>query len=105
MQVVDAAAHLEEVERVVGELFCSGAGGERSIVKRSSAQAAETDGDRGARVFVFQMQLNQRSEAQTEAVGVSLRKNGTKQLVEKKSGFEVGASGTEFDPANMLAEI
>jgi hypothetical protein len=51
------------------------------------------------------MEPHQRSVAQTQAIGVSLGKYRTQQLVEKKSGFEVGAGGSELDPANLIAQV
>ena len=97
MKVVDAAAHFEEVERVVGEFFRGGARGEGAVVEIASAKPAKARGDRGARIFIFQVQLEQRGETQTQPVGVSFRESGAQHAIEEKSGFEVGAGGGEFD--------
>ena len=42
--------------------------------KRSPAQAAQPRGDRRARIFIFQVQLDQRGEAQAQTVGIGLGK-------------------------------
>ena len=73
MKIVHAAAHLEEIERIVGKLLGRGARRKWPVVERTPAQAAEAGGDGGAGVFIFQVQLEQRSEAQAQAVGVSFR--------------------------------
>src|SRR5579863_2034184 len=47
MEVVYAAAHFEEVERVVHEFFGGGARGERAVVEVAPVEPAETCGDGG----------------------------------------------------------
>jgi hypothetical protein len=51
------------------------------------------------------VQLEQRSEAEAEAVAVSLRKNRPECAVQDKSGLEIGSSSGELDPAYAIAEI
>ena len=105
MEVVDAAAHLEEIERIVGEFFCRGARGERTVVERTSSQAAEAGGDGRARVFIFQVQLDQRGEAQAQTVRVGLRESRAQHAIQEKSGFEVGTGGGVFDGAHAVAQV
>src|SRR5206468_8549094 len=47
MEVIDAAAHFEKVERVAGEFFCSGAGSKRSVVEISPAKPSKARCHRG----------------------------------------------------------
>ena len=105
MEVVDAASHLEEIQRIVGELFCRGARGERTIVKRAPARAAEPGGNRGARVFIFHMQLEQRGKTEAQAVRVSFRESRAKLSIQEKTGFEIGARGSELDGAHAVAQV
>ncbi len=63
MQIVDAAAHLEEIERVTGELFGHAARSERPIVNVPAAQTPKPRSDRSPGKFVIQVKLDQRSEA------------------------------------------
>jgi hypothetical protein len=48
MQIVDAAAHLEEVEGVVHELLGGRAGLEWAVVKGAAIEASEARGDGSA---------------------------------------------------------
>src|SRR5579863_5267569 len=53
MQVVDTTAHLEKVERIVGELLRRGARRKRTIVNRTPAEAAKPGRDRSARILIL----------------------------------------------------
>src|ERR1700722_5502493 len=105
MEILHAAAHLKKIQRIVGEFFRGGARGERSVVEGFSAQTAEAGGDGGARIFVFQVQLEQRSEAQAEAVAISFREVGPQHTVQEKSRFESGAGGGELAPTDAIPKI
>src|ERR1700693_2547933 len=98
MEIVHAAAHLEKIQRIIGELSRGCTRGEGSVVEGfPAAEASEAGGDGGARVFVFQVQLEQRSEAQAEAIAVSFREGRPQHAVQEKSRFEIGAAGGELD--------
>ena len=86
-------------------LFSGGAGGKWTVVDGFALPAAQPGGDRGARIFVLQVQLDQWSEAETETIGVGLGKLAPKELVEYEAGFEVGAGGDEFDVMDAVAEV
>src|SRR5580693_10803901 len=73
MQVIDAAAHLEKVERIAGKLLCRSARGERPVIDIAPTETAEPRGDGSTRKLVFQVQLDQGGKAQTEPVAVSFR--------------------------------
>ena len=105
MQVVDAAAHLEEVQRIVHELLGGDAREERAVVERASAEPAKPRGDGGARVFVFEMQLHQRREAEAQAVGIGLGKGGPQDAVEQEAGLEVRSGGRVLDCADAVAQV
>src|ERR1700722_19885109 len=64
VKVIDTAAHLKEIERVVRVFFSRGARGKRAVVDGFSLYTAKTRRDRGARILVFHMQLDQGSKAQ-----------------------------------------
>ena len=105
MEVVDAAAHLEEVERIVHELLGGDSGDEGTVENGASAEAAEARGDGGARVFVFKVQLYQRCEAKAQAVGICFRERATQDAVEQESGLEVGSGGRVLDRADTVAQV
>ena len=44
MEVIHAAAHLEKIQGIVGELFCRRARRKRSVVDRAPTQATELSG-------------------------------------------------------------
>src|SRR5437868_5593247 len=75
MKVVHAAAHFEEIERVVGELFCRCAREKWSVIIGLPIQAAQARGYRSSRVFIFQVQLDQRREAEAEPLRIRLGKS------------------------------
>src|SRR5437899_5684172 len=100
MQVIDTAAHFEEVEGIVHEFCSSDARNEWSVVDRTTVEPSESRGDGGARVFVFQMKLHKGSEPETQALLVGLRKRFAQDAVEQESGFEVRAGGTVFNCAD-----
>jgi hypothetical protein len=89
MEIVDAAAHLEEVQGIVGEFFRGGTRREGTIVERFSTQTAQAGCDRGARLLIFQVQIEQWGDAQAQAVALSFRKNRPERAIQKKAGFEV----------------
>ena len=97
IQFLDAAADLEEVERVVGELFGRGARGKRAVI--DALRAAQVRGDGDARVAVFQAEASQRRGAEAQAILVSLGENRAQGLVEDESGFEIRAGGRVLDDA------
>ena len=68
MQIVDAAPHLEEVERVVHEFLGRNPRHEWSVIKCRPIQPAQPRCDRCARKFILQMQFHKRSEAESQAV-------------------------------------
>ena len=51
------------------------------------------------------MQLYQRREAETQAIGISLRKNGTQNLIENESGFKLGAGRSVLDRPDTIAQV
>src|SRR5579859_6493199 len=105
MQVFDAAPHLEEVKRVVHELLCRHARSKRPVVEVLARQPSQSRCDRSAGEFVFQMQLDQGSEAEAQAIGVSFWKSGAEDLIEDKSRFEVGARQRVFNRADAVAQV
>ena len=70
---------------------------ERAVVDVFSAEAREARCDRGSRVFVSEMQLDERREAQAQPVGVGFGKCGAEKPVEQESRFEVGAGERVLD--------
>ena len=105
MEIVHAAPHLEEIERVVGEFFRGRTRWERPVVKRAPAQTSQPGGDRSARVFIFHVQLEQRGEAQAEAVGVGLGEGLAQHAIQEKAGFEIGTGGGVLDGAHAVAQV
>jgi hypothetical protein len=73
MQVVHAAAHLEEIERIAGKLLCHRTRGKWPVIDVASTETAEPRGDGSPRKLVFEVQFDQRRKAQTEPVTVSFR--------------------------------
>lgn len=55
--------------------------------------------------MVFQVQLHQRRKTQTEARGVGAGKNGSQELIQEKTGFEIRPGRAVFDGANALAQV
>jgi hypothetical protein len=51
------------------------------------------------------MQLDQRSEPQSQAGGISLRKCLAQELVEEKLRFEIRSRGGEFDFSYAIAQV
>src|SRR5271166_4735997 len=48
VQILHAAPHLEEIERIVHKLLGGGAGNKWTVVKRTTIKASQSDCDRGA---------------------------------------------------------
>ena len=65
IQVVDAAAHLEQVERVVGKLLGSNPRGERPEILRAALDAGDARRDRRARIGIVEDQLDQRRKTES----------------------------------------
>ncbi|PYX69513.1 MAG: hypothetical protein DMG78_21780 [Acidobacteria bacterium] len=105
MQVIDTAAHFEEVEGIVHEFFSSDARNEWSVVDGTAVEPSQSRGDGGARVFVFEMKLHKRSEPEAHARLVGFRECFAQDTVEQESGFEVGAGGTVFNCADAIAQV
>src|SRR6266852_3196147 len=105
MQIVDAAAHLEEVERIVHELLGRCAGLEWAVIEIASPEAPEARSDRGTRVFILKMEFDQRRETEPHAVGVGLGECFAQHAVEQETGFEIGAGWRVLDAADTLAQI
>ena len=70
-----------------------------------AVNAPQPRGDRGSGILVFEMQLDQWREAEAQAVGVGLGKSFAQDLVEQKSGFEVGAGWGVLDGPHAIAQI
>src|SRR5208337_2088585 len=110
MKVVDAAAHLEEIERIVHKLFRGYPRSKRSVVKvipwklfaRDSSQPRR---DRRAWEFVFQMHLDERSKAQPQAIRVGLGKSDAQHLIEDEARFEVRSGWRVFDRVHAIAQV
>ena len=51
------------------------------------------------------MELDQGSKPQPQAIRVSLGKGVTQHLIKDKSGFEIGAGQSVFDPANAMTQV
>src|SRR5208282_3692198 len=100
-----AAPHLEEVERVVQKLFRRHPRSKRAVVSILSRNSPQSGRDRSARKFIFQMQFDQRGEAQTQAIGIGLRKDDAQHLIKDESRFEVRPSQRVFDPAGAMAQV
>src|SRR5271165_540272 len=64
-KVVDAAAHFEQIKRVVGELLGGNTRKKRSIVPCFASQPADAGGYRGAGIRIVEDELDQRREAQS----------------------------------------
>src|SRR5208283_5794950 len=71
IQVESTAAHLEQVERVIGKLLGGHPRGKWAEVLRVAFQAADARGDRRARIWIVENKLHQRrkTQAQTFVVG------------------------------------
>ena len=76
MQVFHAAPHLEKVKRVVHEFFRRHPRPERPVIKVLSRNPPQPGRNRSTGEFVFQMQLDERREAQPQAIGVGLGEGG-----------------------------
>src|SRR6202043_2889717 len=100
MQIVNATPHLEEVERIVHELLSRNPRNKRTIVERTPAQPAKPRSDGSSRIFVFEMQLHKRCEAEPQPVLVSLRERSSQDTVQQETGLEVGAGGSVLDHPN-----
>ena len=105
MKVVDAAAHLEEVECVVHEFFRRQPRRERAVVDVFSAEAREARYDRGSRVFVSEMQHDEWGEPQAQPVGVGFGKCGAEKPVEQESRFEVGTGERVLDGSDAFPQV
>ena len=105
IQVEGAAAHLEQIESIVGELLGGNAGGERTKVLRVALHPADARGDRRARVRIVEDQLDQRRKTQPQAFVVGLGEFAAQRLVEQERRFEVGAGGGPLDPAHAVAQV
>src|ERR1039458_2533534 len=68
MEIVNAAAHLEQVERIVGKLLGGDAGGERPKILRVAPDSANARGDRRSRVRIVEDHLDQRRETQAQTL-------------------------------------
>src|SRR5215472_5806524 len=89
IKTFDAAAHLEEIQRIIHELLGRDARDERTVVQVLSASFTEPGSDRRPRIFVVQMQLHERRKSKTQALPVSLWKCRAQDPVEQEAGFEV----------------
>ncbi len=89
IQVKGAAAHLEQVKRIIEKLVCHGPRTKRAIIERAAAQFADACGDIGARIFVFQVEADHRRGPQTQALLVCLRKLLPQGLIEQQHGLKV----------------
>ena len=105
MEIIHAAAHLEEIQRIVGELFRGSPRGKGPVVKRAAAQPAQAGGDRSTRIFIFHVQLEQRREAQAQTVAVGFGKGLAQRAIEYEAGFEIGAGGGVLDGMHAIAQI
>ena len=105
MEIVNAAAHLEQVERIVGKLLGGDAGGERPKILRVALHCRDARGDRRPRVRIVEDQLDQRRKTQAQAFVVGLGEFAAQGLVEQERSFEVGAGGGPLDPAHALAQV
>ena len=85
MEIIDAAPHLEKVEGVIHELFRRNTRGKGSVINVLSRNAAEARRGRRAGEFIFQAQLDQRSEAQAQTVRIGLGERFAQNLVENES--------------------
>ena len=104
MQVVHAAPHFEEIQRVVHELLRSSPREERAVVDRATIQLAEPRGHRSPGKLVFQVQLDQRSEAEPHALDVGLGKNFAQRLIKNKPALEIRTRPREFNAAHQPAQ-
>src|SRR5208337_2754735 len=105
IEIVHAASHLEEVERIVHELLGSRAGLKWAVEKAVTTGASQARGDGGTGIWIFEMQLDQWRESEAQTVGISLGKRLAQDLVEQEAGFEVRAGRCEFDPADAIAQV
>src|SRR5260370_8341251 len=105
MKMVQAAAHLEEVEGVVHEFLGCRAGLERSVIKRASVEASQAGSNGGARGFIFEVQFYQRREAKAQTVGIGLGKSFPQGFVEQQTRPEVRARAVSFTPPNPIPPV
>ena len=105
MEIIHAAAHFEEVERVVRKLFCGRAGGKRSVVEIAAVQAAQAGRDRGAGIFVRQVQFDQGRKTKSKPSGIGFWEMTTEEFVEQEYGFKIRGSRRVFNPADQFAQI
>src|SRR5215470_9614630 len=105
MQIVDASAHLEKIERVVGELLGRSARRKGSIVKRTSSFAPKACGNRSAWIFVIEVKLDQCGKAQAKSTHVSLWELGPQDFIKKKSRLKIRPRFCIFDPAHNRTHI
>src|ERR1700730_8502782 len=105
MQIVDAAPHLEEVERIVHELLGGNPRNEGAVIERTPAQPAYPRRNRSSRGFVFEMPLHKRREAESQPLLISLGENGAQDAVEQKPRLEVRTRGSVLDPTHAIARV
>ncbi|OLE14304.1 MAG: hypothetical protein AUG89_02485 [Acidobacteria bacterium 13_1_20CM_4_56_7] len=74
MQIVQAAPHLEEIERVVHEFLGCNPRHEWSVIKCPTSEPAQPRCDGRPGKFILQMQFYEGSEAESQAVLIRLGK-------------------------------
>src|SRR5215472_10770622 len=85
IEIFDAAAHLEEIQRVVHELLGSNPRDKWAVVQVLSASFAEPRGDGGARILVIHMKLHKWSKPKTQPLLVSFRKCRAQDAVKQET--------------------
>src|SRR5690242_17902858 len=105
LQFVHAPADLEEVERIVHQLFSGSTRGKRSVINGAAAQGSDLRGDRHAREGVLDDEAQQRCGAQLQALNVGLREFVAECLVQNERCFKVAASESVFDCVNPVPKI
>src|SRR5215472_5843156 len=120
IEVVDAASHLEKVERIIGEFFSSRSRREWPVVQisptavrgRASSRGrglkaqllSQPGGHRRAWIHIFQVQFYQRCRTNPQPGGVSLRKNFSQQSVQQKLRLKIRPNKREFELAHAIAK-
>src|SRR5208337_1780076 len=125
-QIEGAAAHLEQVERVVGEFLRGHTRGKRPKVLRADSQAGGSTGLQPGEYFAVQNsgfspgdarghgrawvrivenELDQRRKAQPYALVVALGELAAQNFVEQERRLEVRASRSPLDPADTIAQV
>ena len=66
---------------------------------------ADAASDRGARVFVFQMEFDKRREAEAQFFRICVGERCAQDLKEQEAGLEVGAGWVIFNYASLLAQV